>query len=558
MNKQIYRILMVCTFAVAFVATGCKKQTPIVDKGNGFKLSKNAVQIEVNKTAKVDIVGDGTYSAASGNADIADAKVEGKTVVISAKDKVGETVIKVFDAKSNSQKVQEIKVTVTPKSTNPNDIPDGAVIENGVLVSWDCDKIPADGHITIPAPVTEIAEKVFYRCYSLKSVTFNDNLKSIGASAFSGCTSLESVVFAKGLTSIGEKAFYNCNVLKEVKLLDNVEKIEESAFEFCDALQKISLSPALKEIGDRAFAGCPITSIVIPAKVGKIGYGIFSTCEKITAIEVEGANPDFVSSDGVLFSKDKTRLLQYPAAKSATSFAIPNSVKKIDKEAFYGCNRLTSITIPNSITRIEDATFYDTGITSIEIPNSVTYIGEHAFSQTKLTSVKLPESVASLGDNVFANNDDLTRIEFNGKITKIPINAFYQCEALTNIVWGTNSNVTEIEDGAFYSCSELTSLDLPSKLTTIGKLAFSDCTAVTSIHLPAKVAAIGEKAFAVMYAVTNIKCDAVQPPKLGKSVFERIGEDHEGKKVKLTVPKNSKTAYSKADQWKDFDIAEKQ
>ena len=128
-------------------------------------------------------------------------------------------------------------------------------------------------------------------------------------------------------------------------------------------------------------------------------------------------------------------------AKSATSFAIPNSVKKIDKEAFYGCNRLTSITIPNSITRIEDATFYDTGITSIEIPNSVTYIGEHAFSQTKLTSVKLPESVASLGDNVFANNDDLARIELNGKITKIPINAFYQCEALTTIVWGTNSNV---------------------------------------------------------------------------------------------------------------------
>ena len=337
-----------------------------------------------------------------------------------------------------------------------------------------------------------------------------------------------------------------------------MEKIEESAFEFCDALQKISLSPALKEIGDRAFAGCPITSIVIPAKVSKIGYGIFSTCEKITSIEVEGANPNFVSADGVLFSKDKTRLLQYPAAKFATSFAIPNSVKKIDKEAFYGCNKLTSITIPNNITRIEDATFYDTGITSIEIPNSVTYIGEHAFSQTKLTSVKLPESVASLGDNVFANNDDLARIELNGKITKIPINAFYQCEALTTIVWGTNSNVTEIEDGAFYSCSKLTSLDFPSKLTTIGKLAFSDCIAITSIHLPAKVATIGEKAFAIMYAVTNIKCDAVQPPKLGRSVFERIGEDHEGEKVKLTVPKNSKTAYSKVDQWKDFDIAEEQ
>ena len=172
---------MVCTFAVALFATSCKKQTPVVD--NGFKLSKNAVQIEVNKTAKVDIIGDDTYSAASGNADIADVKVEGKTVVISAKDKVGEAVIKVFDAKSNSQKAQEIKVTVTPKSTNPNDIPDGAVIENGVLVSWDCDKIPADGHITIPASVTEIAEGVFYKCYSLKSVTFNDSLKSIGVSA---------------------------------------------------------------------------------------------------------------------------------------------------------------------------------------------------------------------------------------------------------------------------------------------------------------------------------------------------------------------------------------
>ena len=34
MNKQIYRILMVCTFAVALVATGCKKQTPVVDNDN--------------------------------------------------------------------------------------------------------------------------------------------------------------------------------------------------------------------------------------------------------------------------------------------------------------------------------------------------------------------------------------------------------------------------------------------------------------------------------------------------------------------------------------------
>ena len=557
MNKQIYRILMVCTFAVAFVATGCK-ETPVVPDKGGFKLSKDAVEVAVNQTVKVEITGDGIYQTFSNDLSIVDATVDGKTVVISAKEKVGEAVVKVIDTKNRSYKPQEIKVKVTPKSVNPNDIPDGAVIENGVLVSWDCNKIPADGHITIPASVTEIAERVFYKCYSLKSVTFNDSLKSIGVSAFSGWTSLESVVFAKGLTSIGKKAFYSCSVLKEVKLLDNVEKIEESAFEFCDALQKISLSPALKEIGDRAFAGCPITSIVIPAKVSKIGYGIFSTCEKITSIEVEGANPNFVSADGVLFSKDKTRLLQYPAAKFATSFAIPNSVKKIDKEAFYGCNKLTSITIPNNITRIEDATFYDTGITSIEIPNSVTYIGEHAFSQTKLTSVKLPESVASLGDNVFANNDDLARIELNGKITKIPINAFYQCEALTTIVWGTNSNVTEIEDGAFYSCSELTSLDFPSKLTTIGKLAFSDCIAITSIHLPAKVAFVGEKAFAIMYAVTNIKCDAVQPPKLGRSVFERIGEDHEDEKVKLTVPKNSKTAYSKVDQWKDFDIAEEQ
>lgn len=70
----------------------------------------------------------------------------------------------------------------------------------------------------------------------------------------------------------------------------------------------------------------------------------------------------------------------FSGCSSLTSVTIPNSVKVIDRCAFYDCSSLTSVTIPNSVTSIEYAAFSGCKkLTTITIPNSVTSIGENAF-----------------------------------------------------------------------------------------------------------------------------------------------------------------------------------
>ena len=84
--------------------------------------------------------------------------------------------------------------------------------------------------------------------------------------------------------------------------------------------------------------------------------------------------------DLLLFNKQKTELVAYPAGKKENSYIIPDSVTSIGSYAFEYCTRLTSITIPSSVTILGDRAFSDcSSLTSVVIPDSVTTIGEKAF-----------------------------------------------------------------------------------------------------------------------------------------------------------------------------------
>jgi hypothetical protein len=113
----------------------------------------------------------------------------------------------------------------------------------------------------------------------------------------------------------------------------------------------------------------------------------FGSCFSLTVINVDATNTAYSSVDGVLYDKNKTALLQYPAGKTG-AFTIPGSVTSIGNWAFFSCFNLTRITIPGSVTSIGNRAFaYCTRLVSITIPSSVTSIGDHAFSECILTSV---------------------------------------------------------------------------------------------------------------------------------------------------------------------------
>jgi len=188
-------------------------------------------------------------------------------------------------------------------------------------------------------------------------------------------------------------------------------------------------------------AAKPENSYSIPDSVTSIGLAAFRSCTSLTSIEVTIANAAFSSVDGVLFNKNRTALIQYPAAKSENSYSIPDSVTSIGFAAFSSCSSLTSITMPDGITGIGNSAFSDcTSLTSIIIPGSVTSIGNGVFAScTSLTSVTIPNGVTSIGDYAFSGCTSLTSVTMGSNVTTIWRFVFSGCTSLTTFKFMGNA-----------------------------------------------------------------------------------------------------------------------
>ena len=154
------------------------------------------------------------------------------------------------------------------------------------------------------------------------------------------------------VTVIGSQAFTECPALTSITLPNSVTQIGYHAFSYCSALTSITLPNNLEYIGFSAFFLCTaLTSITIPNSVIQMWEGVFTRCTALTSIDVESGNANYSSMDGVLFDKEKTILICYPAGKTNSSYTVPSGVTTITGWAFGFCT-LTSITLPSSITTI--------------------------------------------------------------------------------------------------------------------------------------------------------------------------------------------------------------
>ena len=395
---------------------------------------------------------------------------------------------------------------------------------------------------------------------------------------------IQTVVIGDSVTSIGNYAFYDCSALTQVTIPDGVTSIGNSAFYNCSALTQVDIPNSVTSIGNSAFSGCSaLTQITIPESVTSIEETAFNACSALTAIHVDAANTAYCSENGVMFNKNKTTLVRYPAGKPETSYNIPDGVKSIEEYALAYCEVLTQVNIGNTVTSIGNYAFYDCkALRQVNIGNSVTSIRYGAFGFCKaLTQVTIGNSVTSIGYDAFSYCEALTAIHvdaantaycsengvlFNkdkttlvrypagkpettyiipGSVTTIGDDAFYYCSTLTQVT--IPNSVISIEGNAFNLCRALTQITIPNSVTSIEYGAFSWCSKLTQVTIGSGVNSIGDYAFSRCSALTEMTVLATVPPTVGANAFYNVSRD-----IPVYVPAKSLEAYKAAEVWKEF------
>jgi hypothetical protein len=281
-------------------------------------------------------------------------------------------------------------------------------------------------------------------------------------------------------------------------------------------------------IADDAFNDLDsVTNVTIPGSVTNIGNGAFSGCADLTAITVDATNPVYSSTNGVLFDKAFTTLVEYPGGL-AGSYTIPGSVSNIGVAAFEQCYSLASVTIPGSVIHIGDDAFNDcTSLTAITVDATNSFYSSVEgvlFDKNQSTLIEypgglaggytIPDSVSKIGVAAFDQCHRLTSVTIPGSVTGIGDDAFNDCTTLTAMtVDATNSFYSSV-DGVLFDKNQTTLIEypgglagnytIPGSVTRIGEDAFQNCNGLTSITIPGSVSNIGAGAFGSCYSLANL------------------------------------------------------
>lgn len=348
-------------------------------------------------------------------------------------------------------------------------IPD-CITSIGDRAFYSCDKLTS---ITVPSSVTQIGNEAFYECYSLTSIVLSKGIESIGDLAFYRCGSLSNIVIPSSVTNIGRNPFYCCANLTDITVdssntfyssdefgvLFNKNKTELIQYPIGNSRGNYDIPNGTITINDYAFAYSNIINVRIPESVTAIGLDVFYWSTKLNNILVDQDN-SYYSSDsfGVLYDKNKTKLIQYPVGNLRTNYITPDSVITICENAFYYCDNLISVTISDSVTTIGTCAFSDcSNLKNLIIGKGVVSIGAGAFRWCEsLTCVEIPNSVTSIGTYGFSN-----------------------CYQLTSVILG--NGLSKIESGVFYYCHNLSKITIPYSIINIEACAFSECFDLTDL-----------------------------------------------------------------------------
>jgi len=280
------------------------------------------------------------------------------------------------------------------------------------------------------------------------------------------------------------------NKYKCVMLCEDIEEIGEGAFSNTK-IKKITLPNSLKVINNYAFSWSEIDEIIIPDGTILIGRNAFEFCRYL---------------ENVIFPNSLKKIDRnaFYNCLELTVLVLPKDLKYIGECAFEKCNKLEVINIPDSISEIKNRTFFDCGsLEEISLSSNTQIIGFSAFENCrKLKNIYNLDNVIKLRDNAFYGCDNLKTINLSNKLENIGARCFAFNGSLQSIY--IPNSVKEIGEEAFYACNKLSHVMLPRDLKKINNGTFQCCNSLAIIDIPSSVTYIGKEVFKYASKLTNI------------------------------------------------------
>ena len=275
---------------------------------------------------------------------------------------------------------------------------------------------------------------------------------AIGEGAFYNCTGFDGELYLpETLKSLGMSAFLNCRNLKKVHYTDNIIEINDYAFVGCVSLSgKLDLPKKLEVLGDDVFFNCEELTgdIILPDTLKRLGEAFYG-CKgfdgflylpdnvewkegliahtKINEIRLNKTNKRYAVYDGILYTKDKKKLIYCPTAKEGT-VSFPDELEEIQPFAFLLCDKLTGdLIFPPNLRVIGGSAFDRSGFNGkIVFNDGLREIGISAFCAMHFSgNLIIPDSVTSIGSCAFsACEADCDRIKISKNINVIEGSTF--------------------------------------------------------------------------------------------------------------------------------------
>lgn len=420
-----------------------------------------------------------------------------------------------------------------------------------------------------------IPENAFKGCVKLTSIT--SDARSIGQSAFEGCSALEALTLGRKIEKIGSNAIKDCTSLKTINIASMTPPSCEADFPALNYIQTQVNIPyetaSLYQNADywKNFWGLTeniISDFTLDNIVyRKVSDNVVAVCGNKLTTGSAVKLPEKVSFQGFDFDVTSINYHAFYNCANLKSIVVPNSVKDIEEEAFYGSG-LRTVTLPNSIKTIKKETFRDCkSLYSVTFPSGINSIGEAAFYGCKfLPSINLPSSVIKFGKNIFHYCHHLKKVTFEdgddmlsfssgdldtsstvynttikyyyGGFYDTKIEDLYIGSSLSDKPrYSLSGKLLESYDGPFSKMERLKKLTIGKNVSTLGP---------RQEYIAQVKANITPGSFKFCTAIDTVIVEATNPP-IGAEFTDSVYQHST-----LIVPEGCIDAYRQTDGWKEF------